>query len=95
MKIKRIFEPVCAINASVGIVAMLALAGCSSAPPPQVLTKLQIERVTVPVSLLLLQGEPAVPSSRMQSAAADYIVHLKINDDECHVDVGAIAASQD
>jgi hypothetical protein len=30
----------------------------------------------------------------MQSAAADYIVHLKINDDECHLDVGAIAATQ-
>ncbi len=73
---------------------MLCLAACASAPTATVLTRTQIERVMVPASLLTVAKEPAVPTSRMQSAAADYIVHLKINDDECHLDVGAIAATQ-
>ncbi len=80
--------------AALNVIAMLCLAACASAPAPDVLTKLQVERVTVPGSLLTVAAEPTVPRSRMQSAAADYIVHLKINDDECHLDVGAIAATQ-
>jgi hypothetical protein len=83
-----------AYKASLRLGALFCLAGCASAPPPQVLTKLQLDPVTVPAMLLAVPDEPAVPSGRMQSAAADYIVHLKINDDECHLDVGAIAASQ-
>lgn len=82
------------VRASFGLALMLALSACNNPLPPQVLTKVQVDRVTVPVSLLSVPSEPAVPSGRMQSAAADYIVHLKINDDECHVDVAAIAASQ-
>jgi len=81
-------------KASLVLGALFCLAGCAGAPPPQVLTKLQVERVTVPAALLTVPDEPAVPTGRMQSDAADYIVHLKINDDECHLDVGAIAASQ-
>jgi hypothetical protein len=88
LRLRRLYD------ASLGLAALFCLAGCASPPPPQLLTKLQIERVTVPATLLTVPAEPAVPSGRMQSAAADYIVHLKINDDECHLDVGAIAASQ-
>lgn len=82
------------VNMSFGLASLLSFVACTSPPPPQVVTKLQVERVTVPEALLAVPDEPAVPSSRMQSAAADYIVHLKINDDECHLDVGAIAATQ-
>jgi hypothetical protein len=81
-------------NASLGVIGMLCLAACAGAPTATVLTRTQIERVIIPASLLTVATEPAVPTSRMQSAAADYIVHLKINDDECHLDVGAIAATQ-
>jgi hypothetical protein len=82
------------MNACLGIVGMLSLAGCASSPAAMVLTKSQVERITVPASLLTVETEPTVPSSRMQSSAADYIVHLKVNDDECHSDVAAIAATQ-
>jgi hypothetical protein len=81
-------------NASLGLISFLSLAGCTRTLPPEVITKMQVESVTVPAALLTVPDEPVVPTSRMQSAAADYIVHLKINDDECHLDVGAIAASQ-
>ena len=81
-------------NAWLGVVAMLGLAACTTAPAAMVLTKTQVERITVPVALLTVDAEPALPSSRMQSAAADYIVHLKVNDDECHSEIVAIAATQ-
>ena len=81
-------------NVSLGLISLLSLAACADAPRPQLITQLQLERVTVPATLLSIPDEPAVPESRMQSAAADYIVDLKINDDECHLDVGAIAALQ-
>jgi len=81
-------------NACLGVIAMLCLAACASAPAPGTLTKVQVERVTVPPALLIVAAEPAVPASRMQSAAADYIARLKNNDDACHLDVGAIAATQ-
>ncbi len=83
-----------AMNGSPGALLMLSLAACATEAKPQILNKLQIERVTVPAALLTVPDEPAVPAQRMQSAAADYIVHLKINDDECHLDVAAIAATQ-
>jgi hypothetical protein len=82
------------VNACLGVVAMLSLAACAGSPAAMVLTKNQVERITVPAALLAVDAEPVVPSSRMQSAAADYIVHLKLNDDECHADVVAIAATQ-
>ncbi len=81
-------------NACLGIIGMLCLTACGRVPAPAVLTKIQVERVTVPASLLTIAGEPAVPSSRMQSAAAGYLVHLKTNDDECHLDVAEIATTQ-
>jgi len=81
-------------NACLGVIGMLCLAACASAPTATVLTRTNIERAMVPTSLLTVAAEPEVPESRMQSAAADYIVHLKINDDECHLDVGTIAATQ-
>ena len=82
------------VNTLPSFLSVLLLAACGIAPPQQVLTKMQVERVTVPAALLVVPDEPAVPHSRMQSAAADYIVHLKINDDQCHLDVGAIVATQ-
>lgn len=82
------------VNACLGVVAMLCLAACTSSPAAMVLTKTEVERVTVPAALLSVDAEPALPRSRMQSAAADYIVHLKFNDDTCHSDVAAIAATQ-
>ncbi len=82
------------VNACLAFGAMLCLAACASSPPAMVLTKSQVERLTVPSALLTVDAEPGLPSSRMQSAAADYIVHLKFNDDACHADVAAIAATQ-
>jgi hypothetical protein len=81
-------------NACLGVVAMLCLAGCASSPAAMVLTKSEVDRITVPAALLAVDAEPGLPSSRMQSAAADYIVRLKVNDDQCHSDVAAIAATQ-
>lgn len=83
-----------ALNACLGVIGMLCLAACASSPAATVVTKTQLERITVPESLLTINAEPMVPSSRMQSAAAEYIVHLKVNDDSCHSDVAAIAATQ-
>jgi hypothetical protein len=74
--------------------APLPVVGCAVEAPPEVLTRLQVERITVPAALLSLPNEPAVPQSRMQSAAADYILRLKFNDDECHHDVASIALTQ-
>jgi hypothetical protein len=82
------------VNACLGVVAMLCLAACASAPAAMVLTKVQVERISVPAALLTVDAEPSLPGGRMQSAAADYIVQLKFNDDECHSDVAAIAATQ-
>lgn len=82
------------VNACLGVVSMLCLAACAGSPAAMVLTKNQVERITVPAALLTVDAEPALPSSRMQSAVAYYIVHLKVNDDECHSDVAAIAATQ-
>ena len=83
-----------ALNGCLEVIGLLGLVACGSSPPAAALNKIQIERVKVPASLLTVATEPSVPASRMQSAAADYIVHLKINDDECHVDIGAIASTQ-
>jgi hypothetical protein len=80
-------------NASLGIVGMLCLAACATPPPPP-LTRIQVERAIVPAALLGVQAVPAVPKSRMQSAAADYLLRLKLNDDECHLNLDAIAATQ-
>jgi hypothetical protein len=82
------------VNACLGVVAMLCLTACTSSPAPMVLTKSQVDRITVPAALLTVDAEPEPPASRMQSAAADYIVRLKVNDDACHSDVAAIAATQ-
>jgi hypothetical protein len=81
-------------NACLGLIGMLSLVACAHSPAPVVLTKVQVEHVTVPAALLSVDAEPVVPVGRMQSAAADYMVRLKINDDECHLDVGAIAVTQ-
>jgi hypothetical protein len=89
-KIKRRWR----VNACLGVVAVFCLAACAQPRPGLVLSKVQVDRVTVPPALLTVEAEPILPSSRMQSAAADYIVQLKLNDDECHSDVAAIAGTQ-
>ena len=94
MRAKKNYTRRWAANASLGVVAMLCLADCASSPAGMVLTRTQVERITVPATLLTVSAEPGLPGSRMQSAAADYIVRLKLNDDECHSDVEAIAATQ-
>jgi hypothetical protein len=74
---------------------LVALAGCAGAPPPVVVTKIQVERVTVPAALLTVPDEPAVPvGATKQSQVADYIVRLKGNDDVCHATLEAISATQ-
>ncbi len=94
MKRKQKRAQLWARNANLGIVGMLCLAACARSPAPTVVTRSEIERVTVPAALLTVAAPPPVPAGRMQSTAADYLVRLKINDDECHLDVGAIAATQ-
>lgn len=79
------------VKCSNAILALLVLAGCATPPPPLVETRIQVERVTLPLGLLTCAGEPALNAWNLQSDVADYIVRLHEAWADCHDDVGAIA----
>jgi len=78
--------PVCAMLAG-----LLLLSGCAAAPAPQVETRIQMERVTLPVGLLSCASEPALNDWTMQSGVADYVVRLHEAYADCSNTVSAIA----
>ena len=72
-----------------GLIAV-GLMGCA-APAPIVQTRIQVERVTVPASLLSCTPEPAIDNITLQSQVADYIVRLQEAGADCRATVAAIA----
>lgn len=75
----------------IGLAAMLA--GCAApAPQPQVITKIEVERVTLPAGLLSCTPEPSPgPAWTRQSQVADYVVRLDEAAQDCRNTVSSIA----
>ncbi len=69
------------------------LTACAQpAPAPQVITKIQVERVTLPAGLLTCAPEPdAGPPWTTQAQVADYLVRLEEAGADCRDTVNAIA----
>ena len=71
-----------------------ALTACAAPEPaPQVITKIQVERVTLPAGLLSCAPEPDVgPAWTTQAQVADYVVRLEEAGADCRDTVNSIAA---
>ncbi|MFP5250229.1 MAG: hypothetical protein ACLGP3_10430 [Acidobacteriota bacterium] len=77
------------------LVLVLMLGGCAApAAAPEVLTRVQVQRVTLPAGLLHCEDEPRVTGYALQSQVADYIVRLHEAYEDCHDDVAAIAQTE-
>ncbi|OYV35523.1 MAG: hypothetical protein B7Z80_18110 [Rhodospirillales bacterium 20-64-7] len=72
------------------VLIALALSSCAPVPPP-VMTRIQVERVTLPPALLTCPPAPAVPVTNLQSVVARYIVALWQAGQVCRDDVASIA----
>lgn len=70
--------------------ASLALAGCATTPPPQVVTRTVYVRQSVPPSLLVCQPAPPVPQPTSQAAVARYIVALWEAGQDCRVKLAGV-----
>jgi hypothetical protein len=70
----------------------LTLCGCAAPPPaPPELTRIQVERVTLPPGLLTCMPEPAAGNFTLQSQVADYLVQLQEAGADCRDTVAEIA----
>jgi hypothetical protein len=78
--------PACA-----ALAGLVLLSGCAAAPAPQVETRIQVERVTLPAGLLACESEPSLGDWTMQSGVADYVVRLHEAYADCSNTVSAIA----
>jgi hypothetical protein len=70
---------------------VLALPSCSAPPAPPVMTKVVVERVTIPAGLLSCAPEPQIGTITLQSQVADYIVRLEEAGADCRDTVSSIA----
>jgi hypothetical protein len=75
--------------------AALALAGCGNPPPPQIVTKIQIERIQIPQPLLDVSPMPTVPQINVtEGELANYITRLWQDDMDKTSQLTAIATLQ-
>lgn len=74
------------------LLAALALAGCATAPKPQIITRTLYVRQTIPPSLLTCASPPLVPQPTSQAAVARYIVALWEAGQDCRVKLAGVRA---
>lgn len=75
----------------VALTLLLLLPACASSTPPQVITKLQVERLPIPPPLLQCQPDPDIPDGLMgDREIADYLVSLWEAGDDCRGKLSAI-----
>ncbi len=67
---------------------VMLLGGCAA--KPQIVTKVQLVRPDVPVSLLNCAPAPSVPTIVNQASVAQYIVALWQDDLQCHAHLDAV-----
>jgi hypothetical protein len=72
------------------LVILLLLAGCATAPPPTLVTRIVTLSPNVPAGLLKCQPAPAVPVTVSQAVVAKYIVALWQAGQDCRAHVSAI-----
>lgn len=76
----------------VTLMVVLALAGCSSAP--QVVTRVKVERIRIPASLLADPPPPAPPKRNTSSDISAWIARLWADDASKTAQIDAIGTLQ-
>jgi hypothetical protein len=92
MKIKRRATVLTLQGLALAGLLALTLCGCAApAPAPPELTRIQLERVTLPPGLLTCMAEPPASDFTLQSQVADYLVQLQEAGADCRDTVNEIA----
>ncbi len=70
---------------------LILLAGCAEAPPPRLITQIQVEKPEIPGELLACPAIPLPPEGiAMQSDVAAYIIDLFGAGSECRRKLEAV-----
>ena len=70
---------------------LLLSTGCAGSKPPQVITRLQVEKVEIPPALLACLPDPEIPDNVMGDAElADYLLSLWQAGDDCRAKLAAV-----
>jgi len=69
---------------------LLLSQGCATSKPPELLTKVQVEKIRIPEPLLSCPDDPDIPDPLNDANLADYLLSLWQRGDDCGAKIGEI-----
>lgn len=72
--------------------SLLLCSACGTSKPPELLTKIQVEKVQIPAPLLSCPDDPDIPDPLNDQNLAGYILDLWSRGDSCSANLSEIKA---